>query len=352
MIEPNIQASESLSVNGQKIASMASEHFLNTNPDIRKLYDDDPLAHWKDHFTDRITDLSESVAAGSPQIFAAHLQWANQAMVSRDLNADHLQTALQSLRVGIEAFIPQNQIEAVLACFNKAIETYATETPPSWESALDPSLPLERLALHYVQMVVSGNVWAGMQVVIDALDDGYSVKDLFLKVLLPAQAEVGRLWHLNELTVAEEHLVSTTTQRLMAVLAGRADRKSDRGHTAIATSVAGNVHDIGIRTIAYLMEFEGWKSIFLGSDMPRSELPSAVKFFEADIILLSIGLTTQLKSLKQTINGIRQKCGNDVKIMIGGNGLKETPDLWQQIGADGYATDLDDALEQATILVV
>jgi methanogenic corrinoid protein MtbC1 len=66
---------------------------------------------------------------------------------------------------------------------------------------------------------------------------------------------------------------------------------------------------------------------------------------------LSVGLTTQLTSLKKTISCIREECGSAVKIMIGGNGLKESPSLWQHIGADGYAGDLEEALIKADNLV-
>ncbi len=351
MIERNIQASETLAENGKKIAEMATKHFLKNHPDLRDLYGSDSQELWQDHFSDRVADLSESIALGSSKIFSTNLQWANQAMASRDLNTDHLQVALQSLKISIESLIPQSHVEEVLLCLSEATKAFMTDTTLAWESELDPSIPLDRLALHYLQMVIAGNVWASMQLVIDALDDGFSVKDIFLKVLLPAQTEVGRLWHINQLTVAEEHLVSATTERLMAVLAVRANRKSDRGHTAVAASIAGNVHDIGLRAIAYLMECEGWRTIFLGADMPRSELPSAVKYFDADIVLLSVGLTTQLTSLKKTISCIREECGSAVKIMIGGNGLKESPSLWQHIGADGYAGDLEEALIKADNLV-
>ncbi len=190
-----------------------------------------------------------------------------------------------------------------------------------------------------------------MAIVLDAVDEGLSVPDAIFKVLLPAQREVGRLWHVNDISIAEEHMVTMTTQRLMAVLASRAQRAPDRGRTAVAAAVAGNIHEIGIRAIAYLLEFEGWRTIYLGADVPKSELPAAIECFDADIVLLSLALSSQLPALQRTIDEIRGRFGNEIRIMVGGNGLNEAPELWKELGADGYAPSADAALAVADELV-
>ena len=129
----------------------------------------------------------------------------------------------------------------------------------------------------------------------------------------------------------------------MAVLANRAVRSNELGLTAVCASVAGNAHDIGIRAISYLMEFQGWRSIYLGADVPRRELARSVAFYEADLVMLSLALSSQLSALKRTISAIREQ-NPDIKILVGGGGLTGAADLWQEVGADGYAADADAAL--------
>ena len=352
MTLPNASNAETLRRDAHRVAAAASEHLLAQRPEIGKRFRDDPLQHWKEHFVDRVIELSESVAASEPRIFSAYVQWAQQAMASRALNTDYLNATLESLRAGIEEVLPSDNLTPVIDCFDQALDMFDADSNPTWQSELDPGLAHDRLALRYIQMVISGNVWLGMQVVLDALSEGFEVRDIYLRVLLPAQKEIGRLWHLNEVTVAEEHLVSSTTQRLMAVLANQAVRKRDKGYTAVATAVAGNAHDIGIRAIAYLLEFEGWRTIFLGSDMPSAELPATIQCFDADLVLLSSALSTQLRTLKQTVQDIRQTCDPNIRILIGGNGLRGLPGFWREIGADGYAQNAEEALERASELVV
>lgn len=347
----NLLCADSLNDHKVAICRVASEHLLKNNPAMAERFGEDSSQHWHEHFIDRIAELSEAIAADEPQIFKSHVTWAQRAVSSRSINIEYIGATLTSLQVGIEKVLAADVQNLAVTFLTSATGSVAETDQTLWESALDSRQPHDRLALHYIQMIIAGNVRAGMQVVLDALEEDFSTEDLYLRVLLPAQSEVGRLWHLNEVSVAEEHLVSNTTQRVMAILADRTPHKADRGHTAVATAVAGNAHDIGIRTIAYLMEFEGWRTIFLGSDLPRSDLPSAIQYYDADIVLLSTALGTQLRTLKKTIAEIREVCSPKTKIMVGGNGLLDAPDLWQKIGADGYTTDAKEALTLAAELV-
>lgn len=346
----NMTSAEALLNLRRAIADAACRHLLTKNPEMKTRFGENSHDHWFDHLFDRVTELAEAVAAAEPKIFSDHVNWARRAMSARLLNTDYLSDTLESLRAGIEVVVSDEALPTIIACFDAALALDEAEHA-TWDSALDPRLQHDSVALHYIQAVISGNVWLGMQIVLDAIEEGLSIRDLFVRVLIPAQSEMGRLWHLNEVSVAEEHLVTSTTQRLMAVLADRAPRKSDRGHTVVAASVAGNSHDMGIRTIAYLMEFEGWRTIFLGSDMPRAELPAAVEFYEADVVMLSVALSTQLRTLKRTVSDIRERCGPQVKIMLGGNGLNGVPDLWKLIGGDAYSKSINEALTIAEELV-
>ncbi len=174
-----------------------------------------------------------------------------------------------------------------------------------------------------------------------------TVRDLITSVLLPAQYEVGRLWHQDLLTIAEEHLVTSTTLRLLAVLASKQKPKPDNAQTVVCAAVNGNIHDVGIRAIAYLLELEGWRTISLGGDVPKSQLPAAIQFFDADVVMLSCALTTQIPDLRRSIEAIRQQADRPVRILVGGNAFAMSPNLWKELGADGHAADADGAIRLA-----
>jgi len=340
-------AARAIEKHAHAIAAGACNALLAAHADIDSRFGSDAQEMWTDHLQQRLMELSAAMAAGDLGMFAARLAWSRSAMQARGLTTIDLDASLAALRAALaEQMTDAAGVEA-LNYIDQATRLLDKPSTGRLDPTLDAGIALDRLALQYVQTVVAGNVLPGIQLVLDAVKHGVSVTDAYLRVLLPAQHEVGRLWHLNELSVSEEHLVSYTTQRLMAMLSGQAQRKTDNGFTAVAGAVAGNVHDIGIRAISYLLEIDGWRTIYLGSDIPQVEVPNTLETYQADVLLLSVALTSQLSATERTITNIRDNCQRPVKILVGGNGLAERPELWREIGADGYAADAETALKLA-----
>jgi len=343
-MKANVDEAQVLESRARELAQLACEQLLSSDASIEERFGSEAGALWADLLRQRLLELAAAMTAGDNRIFVSGLAWSRSLMQARNLTSKDLDNSLVALRSAIASQLSAGQGAAAIEYIDAAGITLSGNIPLRLESTLDVGVPLDRLALQYVQTVVAGNVLPGMQLVLDAVAQGTSVREAYLGVLLPAQREVGRLWHLNQLSVSEEHLVSYTTQRLMAMLFDKAARKADNGYTAVAGAVAGNVHDIGIRAISYLLEIEGWRTIYLGSDIPQVELPRTLESFEADVLLLSVALTSQIAATTRTIGAIREQCEQPVKVLVGGNGLAENSDLWREMGADGYANDADTAI--------
>ncbi len=351
MTGANPQLAEELNTQADEAARDTANAVLAQHPEIGQRFGENAQRAWTTHLRQQIVELGAAIAAGKPELFASRVVWLRTTMAARDVPVTDLDISLDTLRRILDGRLEANLRSAVLDCIDRAraaLDSTAAEAQPS---TLDAGLACDRVAIRYVQAVVAGNALTGMEIVMDAVREGLSLRDAILKVLLPAQKEAGHLWHLNTISIAEEHMVTSTTQRLMAVLASYAEYIPDRGRTVVAAAIAGNAHDVGIRAISYLLEFEGWRTIFLGPDVPRGEFPEAIECFDADIVLLSLALTNQLAALRRTIDAIRTRCGDSVKILVGGTGLADAPDLWREIGADGYAADAEKTLALAEELV-
>ncbi len=344
-------AAEIVETHAADIAKAACEHLISERTEIHARFGEDAAQLWTEHLNQRALELAAAIASGDPDIFASRLTWSRAAMQARNITPEDLQYSLRSLKVAVEEQLQGEARDAAMECINKATHALSKPTEGKLLSQLDAGLSQDRLALQYVQAVLAGNVFPGMQLVLDAVSHGLPIEDAYLNILLPAQQEVGRLWHLNEISICEEHLVSYTTQRVMALLSTRLPRRPDNGHTVIAGAVAGNVHDIGIRAISYLLEFAGWRTIYLGSDIPRQELPAMIDSYEADVLMLSVALNIQLPATERAIHEIRKHSRHPVKILVGGNGLRENPDYWQTMGADGFADSAQEAIELAGQMV-
>ncbi len=299
---------------------------------------------WKKHLIQRLLELSAALGAGESRLFSERVVWSRKTFAARDQDDHLLATSLKCLRDVLADALPARAAQPATRFLDAAITELDQPMPQPEASTLDPATATGRLALTYLQDVLEGNSAQASRSIVAAVEQGMPAADAYIEVLLGAQREIGRLWHANEVSVAEEHLVSATTQKTMAVIAHVAQRQPGNGATVVSACVAGNAHDIASRALADLFYLAGWRSIFLGADVPVSDLPAVLDAYDADLLTLTGTLSTQAGEAAAAIRGVREHCERPVKVMVGGALFDEAPDMAGSFGADAYSADLREAL--------
>jgi len=110
--------------------------------------------------------------------------------------------------------------------------------------------PLSPLAHQYFAALLRGERHVSSRLVLDAVAAGTPVKEIYLHVFQPAQYEIGRLWQTNRISVAQEHYCTAATQLVMSQLYPQVFATTKNGRTLVATCVAGDLHEIGVRMVA------------------------------------------------------------------------------------------------------
>lgn len=350
MSQTNRFAAQLLESSAPAYAGYAASLLVERNPTIDERYAPSTMKHWKLFLTQRILELAAALSVEEPRLFASRLEWQDRAFQARTRGNDDLLAGLVSLRDVLDEELPppaRGPVADYLSPALAALSESMHAAPPE----LDPNDDHGRLALQYLQAVLEGDVRGALDLVSRAQDAGTPVEVLYLDVLLAAQRQVGDLWHLGELGVAEEHVVTTTTQRAMAIVAQRAPRASEVGKTVLTAAVAGDHHGLGVRTIADFFEMAGWRAICLGPDVPAEDVATGVVYFEADLVALSATLATHLKALGQTVDAIRAVPECETRVLVGGGALAEAPDVWRRLGADGYTSSAAAAVSEGGRLV-
>jgi MerR family transcriptional regulator, light-induced transcriptional regulator len=328
-------------------AGMAASLMLERNADANT---GDGLKIWKSHITQRVLELSAALSVNQPQLFANRAAWFRKALLARNINDKYVTASLEALRDTLQERLPEVGRKAPIAYIDHALDALRNGTAMLDESEPNPDSTTGKQTLDYLQGVLEGNSVDAIDRLLKSLQSGQSAISLYTEVLLPAQREIGRLWHIGDVTVAEEHMVTSTTQRAMSVLAQHSTRKAPNGKTMIAASVATNAHDIGIRAIADLYQMAGWRVIYLGSDVPIEDLPPMISYFEADLLILSATLDVQIPQVFATIKNIRKRCEKQIKIMVGGYAFDQAPEMAKTVGADAYTTSVIAAVETGITL--
>lgn len=341
---------EFLRVRADELADLASRRLMEAHPDFLARYRPMPAIKWRSHYLARLLDLAAAVLAGSPEVFGTQMAWSKTAFRARGVPVDDLRASLDTLHEVLNHETPPDD-RGELARYFQAAWSALIATPDEPPPRVSVRTPEGELAARYVATVLEGDRLAACDLVMNAVRGGLSAVSAYLSVLAPAQQELGRLWHLNELTVAEEHFATATTVMLMSQIMSVAPRRPRDGRIALAACVQGNTHDIGIRMVADLLEMDGWRAIPLGADVPTDELPEAAAMFGAHLAALSVSMPTQFQEAQDTIAGLRQRGPAGLRILVGGGGFLGAGEVWRRWGADGWAATAADAPMEASRLV-
>jgi methanogenic corrinoid protein MtbC1 len=186
----------------------------------------------------------------------------------------------------------------------------------------------------------------------DAVGAGARVKDIYLHVFQRTQREIGRLWQMNRLTVAQEHYCTAATQLIMSQLYSHIFATERIGHRAVVTCVGGELHELGARMVADFFEMDGWDAYYLGANTPADSIVHTVEEREAEVLAISTTMTFHVSAVADLIAQVLAvEAVAAVKILVGGYPFNLSPGLWKQIGAHGYAPDAQEAVLLALRLV-
>jgi methylmalonyl-CoA mutase cobalamin-binding domain/chain len=181
-----------------------------------------------------------------------------------------------------------------------------------------------------------------------AMRAGLSMRDFYLDVVQPVQREIGRLWQLNRITVAEEHFCTASTQALMAQFYPQILSAPRIGRKVVVACVGNELHELGIRMVADFFEMAGWDSIYLGANTPSQALVDLVCRERPHVVALGVTMTFHLGTVRSLVRRLRDdsRC-SDVKIIVGGYVFHQREDLWRFIGADASAENAEEAVRVA-----
>ena len=140
-------------------------------------------------------------------------------------------------------------------------------------------------------------------------------------LLLPLLREIGERWHKGELSVAAEHFgVCLLRSKLLATLDVLRHQPADR--QIICACPPGEHHELGLLLFTLGAATEGWRTIYLGANLPFADLRDVVERTRADLVGLSIVQSLPPADLHQLLGQATAAVGGGVPLLIGGRGIE------------------------------
>ena len=348
----NESLSDLLTTKAEEIAALATRSLFEQQPQLEERFGPRGREKSREDFAHHVRYLAEAVRADSPTLYREYATWVTSLLSNLGLTREHIRWGFSYLKPAIaetvapeEAKLSHGFLDVAIGVVDNAI----IESP----SFLHREQAQYDLAAAYLTDVLAGNHRAATQRILDAAESGLGIRSIYLDVLEPVQREIGRLWETNEITVAEEHFATATTQMVMSRLYGYLVPSGRTGRTFLGTCTSGELHELGIRMVTDFIEMAGWDTYYVGGQVPRESVLEMLRKRSVDVLGVSANLTTHLHEVRDLILSVRSEPRlNGVRILVGGRPFSEDPELWKFVGADAVALDAETGVEEANRLVL
>ncbi len=339
------EVAQILRVDKDKIA----ESILDSQTNVLNFTDAQKQASLRDAKYN-IEFLADAIEINSKANFNAYIIWLRDILRTYALDdvmlIDHLNRLLDyvlsnySEEVGnvLKPFI----LDGIFNVENGKGEEY---------SYLELSGDLKELTYRYFNALVTMNKNEAVKLILDVVEqDTITVKDLYLNLFTNVLYEIGRYWAIRKISVGEEHFATAVTVYTMSLLYDKIFNHENKDHKMIGVCVGDELHEIGIRMVCDIFETSNWDTYYLGANVPSESVLSEIKKINPDILAISVTLVNKVATAKKLIQLVKKE-SPEVKIIVGGRPFNTDKDLWKLIGADGYSSNANEAVEVATRLL-
>ena len=334
---------EGLRAGRSEIAAAFTEEWYRTHPECDALWGARGRALTQEDAGYHIDFLAGALHLGSPQSFGDYIRWTRRMLGARGLGVAVLDETLRMLEELTGRFAEEDQRALLHEMFSAGRDALYDDVSAAERLKVEGSLFAVREV--YLQSILQGQRRAALNVVMEAIRQGTPLVNIYTHVFQECLYEVGRLWEECRISVASEHMATAITQYVMAQAYSQVEPTGEKRGNAVVTGVQGELHQIGAAMVADILEYRGWNVRFLGTNMPHEGILRVIEEYEPRLLGISATMLFNVPSVVRLIEGVHRKFGEArPRIVLGGAIFRARLDLWKEIGADGFAADLEGAV--------
>jgi methanogenic corrinoid protein MtbC1 len=185
----------------------------------------------------------------------------------------------------------------------------------------DPEQLLAELGRAYAKALLAGDEIAAELAVREALDARLSTAEIDDEIIAPALWLIGRLWARGEISIADEHLATEISLRVLALQREANRTVRDRaGRKALLAAPAGELHTVALQMIANLLREGGYTVLMLGPDVPSGALAEAAVRHRPDVVCLTATMPDASDRVLLAIHAV-ERSWPGAGYVVGGRGV-------------------------------
>lgn len=313
---------------------------MTSRADLSQLIGHSPVEVMLGNHSNHARFMSVVFSLNLPATLKRILPWVYHAYSSRGFSYNYFPAALENWSNAIKRHLPPGDAGPILEVYRWIMNSHEAIVEQSRHSSLSATsdMELSNKCEALLTSVLKGDTHEAQRLLVEEAASPADMTDIYIDLVQPVMYRIGALWEQGKVSVAQEHLATSIMARAMVYTYQRFDVFGDTRGKAMITAVSDEMHELGARIVADLLEINGWNVAFLGANVPVADLTQLALDTRPNIIGLSITMPYHLISAGDIIKEIRQHSAcKDTRIMVGGQSFAMAPEAAERIGADGLA---------------
>jgi methanogenic corrinoid protein MtbC1 len=194
-------------------------------------------------------------------------------------------------------------------------------TGPENHSREAQEAKVTELGRAYADALLSADEAAAEIAIREAMDAGLDTAQIDDEIIAPALWRIGELWERGEISVADEHIATEISIRVLA-LQREAQRvaQTRREHRVVLAAPAGEQHIVALRMVDNLLRNAGYDVAMLGSDVPGEALITLMHRHPPAVVCLTSTMADPAGEVLAMIDALQRRWPA-MGFVIGGSGL-------------------------------
>lgn len=158
------------------------------------------------------------------------------------------------------------------------------------EKVLSISEALTEFTIHIDQLVVAMIDMEEelFEKILNTLIQRYGFEKTITEIIYPFLAKIGVLWQTQNITPAHEHFISNLIRQKIIVAIDALPIPSKIAKNILLFLPPGEMHELGLLFYHYLTRKAGWRTYYLGQNVPHADLIKVCETHNPDMMLTSI----------------------------------------------------------------
>lgn len=149
----------------------------------------------------------------------------------------------------------------------------------------------------------------------------YGLVKFIDSIAAPFLHEIGQQWHDGKLSMSQEHLATAVLQRIVTEAAPLVTGIAGSPTIVIAT-LDGERHSNGALMAAATAGSDGWRVIYLGTDLPVAEIVETATRTNARAIGISMVYADKKSRVAADLRELESRIPAGITLLVGGSGAK------------------------------